>query len=288
MKANRKTPEHLRDRLKQVVEKQQQVLMQLQELISDSDASSASLERTQRQLNKLSAEQTQLIADLRLTQLETPDRYGAYGGLTGHRPMREEVLDILDEIGVPASPRLISDFATAVYGRELPVERFASLRRDDEKAYEKDPTSRPAWVAPAINAQEFTAIPRIVTSSAWELERRLIGSRTLRTNHLYIILALLQRNEQVGSVVDQRAATQLGMLIVRYAETVPGAVARGVKPDYQRIREAAQAELKLIEPLDLEERRNAVIDLLKLGPKNRVWGKLTPVDFEAVSHRGSA
>src|SRR3712207_4023754 len=106
----------------------------------------------------------------------------------GRRSMRELVLNVLEEIGVPAAPRTVSEFA-ACFNLSLPITRFSSLRRDEERAFRKDPLSRPAWVTPAINAQGLTAIPRIVTSSAWEDDRRVIGARTPHVSHLRTLLA---------------------------------------------------------------------------------------------------
>jgi hypothetical protein len=40
-------------------------------------------------------------------------------GLVGQRLLREQVLDILDEIGIPVCPRVISEIAAARYERSL-------------------------------------------------------------------------------------------------------------------------------------------------------------------------
>ncbi len=84
--------------------------------------------------------------ELRVAQFELPERFGAYRARAGQRPMREQVLDILDELGVPNSPRVISEYALACLGIELPIAKFASLRRDEERGFRKDPLSKPAWV----------------------------------------------------------------------------------------------------------------------------------------------
>jgi len=48
--------------------------------------------------------------------------------------MRELCSDIVDEVGVPLAPATISEFSQITTGVDLPVSRFASLRRDEERA----------------------------------------------------------------------------------------------------------------------------------------------------------
>lgn len=273
----------LRERLAQLAQKQQALQAEFAQLLQNPRATSAAIERTQREINRLAARQTQLVAELRLAQLEGPDRYGARGGLAGQRPLRELVLDTLDELGVPAPPRMISDFAMATHRYALPAERFASLRRDEERAYHKAQASRPAWVVPAINALGLTAIARIVAHSAWEPERRIIGSRTLRTNHLRTLLALLRHAEQLAD----HPPPQLTSSIVRHAESVPGALELGKPVDYTRIREAAEAELARIEPADLAERREAAMRLKELPERYQLWGRPALIETGARARSSS-
>ncbi len=278
-----KTEASLREALGRLAQEQQALQAEFAQLVQDPQATSAAIERTQREINRLAARQTRLVAELRLAQLEAPERYGAHGGLAGQRPLRELVLDILDEIGVPAAPRLINDLAMATHGYALPTERFASLRRDEERAYQKAPASRPAWVVPAINALGLTAIARIVAHSAWEPERRIIGSRTLRTNHLRTLLALLRQAERLAG----HSSPQLAALVVRHAESVPGALELGKPLDYPRIREATEAELARIEPADLAERREAAARLKELPERYQLWGRPALIETGAQARRSS-
>jgi hypothetical protein len=282
--AQSKSETSLRERLAELAQKQQALQGKFAQLLEDPQATSAAIERTQREINRLAARQTQLVADLRLAQLEAPERYGVPAGLAGQRPLRELVLDTLDEIGVPAAPRVISDFARATQRYSLPAERFASLRRDEERAYLKAPASRPAWVVPAINALGLTAIPRIVAHSAWEPERRIIGSRTLRTNHLRTLLALLQHAEQL----TDHPPAQLTSMVVRHAESVPGALELGNSLAYTRIREAADAELARIDQGDLAERREAAARLKELPERYQFWGRPAFIETGAQARSPSA
>jgi hypothetical protein len=184
--------------------------------------------------------------------------------------MREQILDLLDELGVPSSPRVISEYAFACLGIELPIARFASLRRDEERGYMRDSVSKPAWVVPALNSAGFTPIPRLVASSVWPIERRLIGPRTLRVNHLKTLLALISRVDTLGS--DQDATRRVLAVIFRFARSVPGAGQGVGEPELARIRSAAEAEFQAIGPIDDLERRQAAESLAKLPPDRQIWG----------------
>lgn len=273
----------IRAQLARVAAKQRELLESFHLLLTKGNGTTAELERAQREQSRLAAEQTRLLAELRIAQLETPQRFGSYSAAAGQRPMREQVLEMLDEIGVPSAPRTISEFAAAYCSLSLPPTRFASLRRDEMNAYKKNPSSRPSWVVPAINAFGLTALPRAVASSSWEPERRLIGSRTPRVNHLRTLLALLRSRKRTKA--DDQRVHKLDALIVRYASTVPGALDMGSVPDHERVNEAAVVELGRIEPLDLEERRQFADQLRALSPSTQLWGRpaLTPVESKAGS-----
>jgi hypothetical protein len=267
---------------------QKQVTLQAEfaRLLQDPTASSAAIERAQREINRVAAQQTRLVAELRIARLDSADRFGGPGALAGQRPLRELVLDTLDELGVPAPPRVMSDFAVVAHGWTLPAERLASLRRDEERAYDKAPTTRPAWVVPAINALGLSAISRLVTHSGWELARRVIGTRTLRTNHLRLLLRLLETTERMQSQPGSRSG-QLETLVVRFAESVPNALELGRPLDQARIRAAAEAEMARIEPSDLEERRTAAERLTSLPERFQLWGRPTLIDTGVELGRSS-
>lgn len=281
------TQARLRERLTQSVDKQRGLLEELEYLIHNPGDSSATID-VQRRLSRLAAEQARLVAELEVAQLAPLDRVKPAAGLAGQRPMREQVLDILDELGVPVAPRVISEVALACYGRSLPAARFASLRRDEERAYRKDPTSRPAWVVPAINVVGLTAIPRIVANSAWKAERRLIGARTLRTNHLKTLISLLNRAIHLSNG-ESEPDPQLRALITRYADSVGGTVDPIQGSDLVLVRLAAEAELARIEPVDAEERHQAARRLTQLPATEQLWGRAAfPMVIEGGAARSRA
>jgi hypothetical protein len=262
--------DRIRQRLSDVVAKQQAALGEVGRLASDSKASRAAIEIAQERVDKLTAEQRRLMDELKLAQLEGPERYGVYRPKAGQRPIREQVLDILDELGVPSSPRTVSEFAMASMDLEIPVNRFSSLRRDEERAYKKDHLVRPAWVVPALNLIGFTAIPRIVASSVWAPERRLIGPRSLRINHLKTLLALVNRIEMLKH--NGGEPEPLLAMITRYARNVPGATVWEQQADLSRIRASTERELAAIEPDDVSERTEAAAKLREYPGDRQLWG----------------
>jgi len=277
----------LRKKLAALAQKQRDALDRFQRLLESENASPGKIEQEQEKLARLDAERSRLISELRIVQFEAPQRFGGYGVSGGQRPMREQVLEILNEIGVPAAPRVVSDFADARCALVLPSARFASLRRDEAEAFKKNPNGRPAWIVPAINASSLTAIPRIIACSAWEPERRLIGSRTLRVNHLLTLLSLVQICERLREANEERIE-QMDLMIKRFASSVIGAIEFGKSLDQARIQRAVKSELEHIVPLDSAEREKAVEKLLALPINAQLWGRTPLVLVEKGEVTGSS
>ena len=190
-------------------------------------------------------------------------------------------MDALDDLGVPAAPALIADLTAALTGDRPSPSRFASLRRDEENAARRNIAARPAWVAPAINAQQLTAIPRLLTNSSWETERRIVGARSMRTDNLRIAISLSGRLAHLREAGAQEAK-QVERLLFPYARSVPGAVKHGQEIDTQHTIDAARVELAPIEAADLEERREAAAKLAGAGPQVRLWGRPVLIDTAAA------
>lgn len=257
--------DRVRANLTKVSEKHRAALDAFERLVGNQNAPFAELEAADSNVKKLAAERARLMDDLRLAQFEEPERFGPYRGRAGQRPIREVVLDITDELGVAVSPRIVSDYAAATIGMNIPATRFGSLRRDEERAYRRDPHARPAWVVPAISVAGLTAIPRLIASSAWEPERRLIGARTLRINHLKLLLALINKSVDADDRVKRTVAAMIG----RFATWLPA----GTKLDLEDVAAKVKTELKSIEPQDNEQRRTAARELRRLADVFQLWGR---------------
>lgn len=266
-------PNAIRRRLETIVSRQQTLLGSFSSAIGAGDI--ANQGEIQKELSRLQAEMQRLTEELRYAEIEERPSSPRPKSRAPGKTMRELVLDIADEVGVPLAPSTISEFSQITTGVDVPVSRFASMRRDEERAARRDFHARPAWVAPAISTSRLTAIPRLLTSSAWVVEQRLIGARSLRVCHLRTTLAFLHRFERFREVkAPQTAAVE--SLMLRYARGVPGAVASGQNPKPEIIRKSVLAELEAIEPADIEERLHAASRLKRYGQQQQLWG-LPPV-----------
>jgi hypothetical protein len=92
-----------------------------------------------------------------------------------------------------------------------------------------------------------------------------------------VLLAFLAR-------AQGQANSPVAGLLVRYAESVPGALGRGEALDLHRVRAAAEAELRTLLPLDLEERLSAARRLAGLPQRYQLWGR--PALIEPAADQG--
>jgi hypothetical protein len=280
--------ERLKGRLAAVIKKQREALDTLGKLLGDAGSSGTAISDAQSSVERIAAHYRRLSLELKMSELERTEHFGSYNSRSGQRPMREVVLDILDEIGVPCSPGTLSECAAVWAGIVLPTSRFASLRRDEQNAFGRDSQSRPAWLVPALNAYGFRAIPRSIASSVWEPERRLIGPRTLRVNHLRILRALLRRLVTLKHSSSSAQEERLTSLLQRYARSVPGAFVNGADINPGQVQQAAGSELDAIESLDLADRKTAALDLQKLPPHQQLWGLPAVIEGQSAVLRKAA
>jgi len=259
----------IRDRLNQCLENTARLNDRLQSLLTAPTIEAGELSRLEADLSGLGAERTRLLAALRAAG----QRDGGAASRTTHggRPLREIALDVVDGLGVPSAPRMVSEFGQARYGVHIPSARIASLRRDEFKAFTTDPGSRPAYLAPGLLADSLTAVPRLVTSSAWSLDRRIIGSRSLRVNHLRTLIVVCDATDTMADR-DEGALTRLMWMGTGLAGSIPGALDRGGDFDPARARDAASAELSLMEDDDDAERRAAAERASSRAFQHQVWG----------------
>jgi hypothetical protein len=138
------------------------------------------------------------------------------------------------------------------------------MRRAEERAFQANARDTGCCLVPAISSLDLTAIAGTLTCSTWPLEQRVVGVYTPRTRMLRVLLRLLGDRIELGAERSER-------LMARLAEMVPGAMERGRIRDKSTLRSAAQAELDLIEPLDVQERYAAAQRLSELAPRFQLW-----------------
>lgn len=267
------------EKLARNAERQQQSYAALAKSLAANDA--AGRERAQAKIAELNAEYQSLSEQLRFDELEAREIAAPRGRKPG-KPLRELALDALEDLGVPAAPSLIADLTAALTGTRPSPSRFASLKRDDENAAKRNIAARPAWIVPALDAAQLTAIPRLLSSSAWSLDRRIIGSRSMRTDHLRIALGIARRLKQLREAGAQEGRN-IERLLFPIARSIPGATQTGQLVDPDRISEAALAELAVLEEPDRDERLEAASRLATSGVQHRFWGRPVLIDMGAAA-----
>lgn len=268
----------LADQLARNAKRQQDAYAELTKALGAGNQ--AGRERAQAKIAELAAEYQRLSDALRFSELEAREIATPRARKPG-KPLRELALDALDDLGVPVPPALVADLTAALTGDRPSPSRFASLRRDEENAARRNLAARPAWIVPAISAAELTAIPRLLTSSTWSLERRIIGSRSMRTDNLRIAISLARRLahlREIGAVEAQ----SVERLLFPFARSIPGASETGQPIDARRVTDAAQAELTILEVVDLAERQAAATRLSSSSSFFKLWGRPVMVDTKAA------
>lgn len=266
-----KRPTDHQARLAALIADQKGVLDRLGEAVLAGDI--VAQDKFNAHLRKLTAQIQRAGQEVRYA--EAAAETGSTRSRANQKSLREQALDIIDEIGAPAAPALIGELAKILLDTEIASSRFASLRRDEERAARRDFTARPAWIAPALSASHLTPLPRLLTSSAWPVERRLIGARSMRVNHLIATLAFADRLDRMIAAGASQAG-DMERLVARFARGIPGAIASGERLDTDRLREVARTELAAIEEVDRAELTKAAARLRRYGPHQQAWG-LPPV-----------
>ena len=214
------------------------------------------------ELTGLDQRRTQLLqgAAARLRQVAPALQLPQPGPDLADRPLREVVLDYLHLVGRPASVQLLADLARARGGYRLPNARVASLRRDEERSF-RSSASRPAYVVPALTYDRFTPVRGVLASSAWPLPLRLVAPASPRVDFLQTVIAMARDSAARADAEPSRGAnTGQGMelLLRKLARTIPDALESSHVPlDYDRIVQAAAAELTVHEAADTRERQAA-------------------------------
>ena len=253
----------VRDDLAVALEETLKLARRLAEDARDIDVPVAELVAQATMLGRLDQRREELIGELRRT---------ASAGLratTPGPPIREVVLAALDELGWPQNARFLEEYLWAKHQLQLDSRAFASLRRDELRAWQRSPGARSAYVVPALNP-DGTANPRWLTSSAWDLSRRVIASpETERLFDLQKVLALRVRGSR----------GPLGTLLERYVTRVlaiePPPVSASVAATRAWRAGVWSRATELIEAIrgrDDEDRDQLAGALAGLSDHDRIWG----------------
>jgi hypothetical protein len=182
----------------------------------------------------------------------------------------------LVEIGVPASPRAVAEYASLRFGKTIDPRALASLRRDELRAWSSPNSARAIYVVPALEGMRFFPVRGKVALSDWHLRRRIMGPWSERVDHLTATRNLARQLAWL-SASDPQAGERLIRLVASYASTVPGAIVHDGNVDPRRIEQAVGAELAVIGPKDEEWRGEAAERAAHtLGDAEKLWGSRPP------------
>jgi hypothetical protein len=254
----------VRDDLAAALDETLRLARRLAQDARDTDVPVAELVAQAVMLGRLDQRREELIGELRRT---------ASAGLratTPGPPIREVVLTALDELGWPQNARFLEEYLWARRQLQLDSRAFASLRRDELRAWRRSPGSRRAYIVPALNP-DGSANPRWLTSSAWDLPRRVIASPdTERLFDLQKISALRVRGSRgpLGTLLERYVARILAI------EPPPvSASLAATKAWRDRVRAHTAALIEAIRARDDGERDRLAARLAELPERDRVWGR---------------
>ncbi len=254
----------VRDDLANALEETLTLARQLAQDAKNTDVPVADLVAQATMLGRLDQRREELIGQLRRT---------ASAGLRASRPgppIREVVLAALDELGWPQNARFLEEYLWARHQLQLGSRAFASLRRDELRAWRRAPGARSAYVVPALN-RDGTANPRWLTSSAWPLPRRVVATaQTERLFDLQKILSLDVRGSRgpLGTLLERSVTRILEIEPPPVSASAP--VTRAWRT---RVRSHATALIATIRPADDADRELIAAGLAALPDQDRAWGR---------------
>jgi hypothetical protein len=257
----------VRDDLAAALEETLKLARQLAEDARDTDVPVAELVAQATMLGRLDERRAELIGQLRRT---------ASAGLratTPGPPIREVVLDALNELGWPQNARFLEEYLWAKRQLQLDSRAFASLRRDELRAWRRSPGARAAYIVPALNL-DGSANPRWLSNSAWDMKRRVIASaETERLFDLQKILALNVRGSRgpLGTLLERYVTRILAI------EPPPVSASGGATRAWRtRVRSQTAALIEAIRSRDDADRDRLATWLARLPDQDRLWGTEAP------------
>lgn len=158
------------------------------------------------------------------------------------RPVRELVLDSLDELGWPAYTREITQYSAARFGREIAATRYGSLMKDEMQAFRPGTSRRPVWLCFALTSDRHQAIKRLLCRSDWPLDRRILAP----TSGLVQYLNLTARLCELAAKFESSAADpqMLRIIAADHARDLPGVRLIKGKFDLEGWRSVALEQLR--------------------------------------------
>jgi hypothetical protein len=99
------------------------------------------------------------------------------------RPLRDVVLELLQDAGTPLNSLLLANIVRPLFGRDVPATRFGTLANDEAKSYDSS-RARPVYLCHCLTNDKGQAVKRFWARSDWDLAERIIGPMTGRVHFL--------------------------------------------------------------------------------------------------------
>jgi hypothetical protein len=262
----------VRDELVSTLEEALRLQRQLVEDVRNGGVAVAELVAQVTVLERLDGQRDRLIGELRRT---------ASAGMRPARtspPVREILLETLAHFRWPQNAGFLEEYLLAKHELHLDSRAFAPLRRDERKAWDRAPGAREAYIAPALKP-DGSANPRWITRSDWDLDRRIVATRTERLFNLYKIYVLAGRpGSAEASLRGPRGP--IDALLEKYAKDIleidpPSLSASSDEVAAWRTstREHAGTLIGEIRRDDEPERKRIARQLANLDGRERIWGR---------------
>jgi hypothetical protein len=187
------------------------------------------------------------------------------------QPLRQALLDALDDLGYPTTSRTLAAFLAARVGREVPSNQFGRVAAQERAAFRRGGEgARPVWLGSGVAADGFRPIKRIWGRSDWPLDWRIVAPTSTRVQHLRITEALCRMAEQAEDEAQHPEA--LRVLAVTHARDLPDVGVNTAAPDFRRYAAAARDVLARYEPEDRRLRLKAAEDLAAMPVEVQLFG----------------
>jgi hypothetical protein len=263
----------VRDELVTTLEEALRLQEQLVNDARDDQVAVADLVAQVSVLERLDHQRDELLTQLRRT---------ASAGIRATRPgppIREVVLETLAELRWPQNAGFLEEYLWAKRQLQLDSRAFAPLRRDERRAWERAPGARKAYIVPALNP-DGSANPRWITSSALDLDRRIVASpQTERLIDLQKIYSLAGR-PGAADVYTSSPRGPIDALLEKYAKQIleteppPASATTDETSEWRaRVREDARTRIGEIRREDEPHREQVARQLASLPDHDRLWGQ---------------
>jgi hypothetical protein len=195
----------------------------------------------------------------------------------GSPPVREVVLSALTEFGCPQNARFLGEYLWTHQQLQLDSRALAPLRRDEQRAWLRAPGAREAYIAPALH-EDGTPNTRWITSSAWDLERRIVAPgqpELLLDVHKILVLTggqeadETERPRRPSDTVLEQYARQ----VLRIRPLPPSADTSDALRWRMDVRRTAEKVAAGLGEHDERQRKEAAALLAGLPERDRIWGR---------------